>query len=290
LGFIFAMQQITILQALHQARRDIGDTDARILLQSILEVSHAHLIAHAGQELTLDQARAFQIVVTQRFCGEPVAYLIGKREFYSLDFKVTPAVLIPRPETELLVDLALERIPADRPCKVLDLGTGSGAIAITIAKHRPLADIVAVDSSANAAALARANAIQLNADNVRVITGNWFEGLAGEEFDLIVSNPPYIAGEDPHLTQGDLRFEPLTALTAGGDGLDCIRVIIASASSHLVEGGALLLEHGYNQADACGQLLNKAGFVEVCSHTDLGGIIRVSGGRRGNFSTEAVRI
>ena len=288
--FIFAMQQLTILQALHQARRDIGDTDARILLQSVLDVSHAHLIAHAGQELTPEQARTFQLLAARRFHGEPVAYLIGKREFYSLDFTVTPAVLIPRPETELLVDLALERVPADRPCKVLDLGTGSGAIAITIAKHRPLADIIAVDSSGDAAAVAKLNAAQLNAGNVRVITGNWFDGLAGERFDLIVSNPPYIADGDPHLAQGDLRFEPRTALTAGGDGLECIRFIIASASSHLVGGGALLLEHGYDQAGACGQLLDQGGFVEVSFHPDLAGIIRVSGGRFGSFPVEAGRI
>lgn len=288
--FVFAMQQITILQALHQASRDIGDTDARILLQNVLDVSHAHLIAHAEQELTPEQKRTFGLLVARRCHGEPVAYLLGKREFYSLSFKVTPAVLVPRPETELLVDLALERIPAGHPCKVLDLGTGSGAIAITIAKHRPLADIIAVDSSANAVAIAKINASQLNAGNVRVVTSNWFDKLAGERFDLIVSNPPYIADGDPHLAQDDLRFEPPTALTAGGDGLECIRFIIASASSHLVEGGALLLEHGYNQADACGQLLGKAGFVEVFFHPDLAGIIRVSGGRLERFPVEAVRI
>jgi release factor glutamine methyltransferase len=184
----------------------------------------------------------------------------------------------------------LERIPADRPCKVLDLGTGSGVLAITIAKHRPLTDIIAVDASANAVAIAKINATQLNAGNVRVIKGNWFDGLAGERFDLIVSNPPYIADGDPHLTQGDLRFEPRTALTAGGDGLECIRFIIASASSHLVEGGGLLLEHGYNQADVCRQLLDKADFGGVFSRLDLAGIMRVSGGRRGSFPMEAVRI
>src|SRR6187455_210473 len=144
------MQQITILQALHQARRDIGDTDARMLLQSVLDASHTHLVAHPEHELTAEQAQSFRLLTARRVHGEPVAYLMGKREFYSLDFNVTPAVLIPRPETELLVDLALERLPPDRPCKVLDLGTGSGAIALTIAKHRPLADIVAVDSSAGA--------------------------------------------------------------------------------------------------------------------------------------------
>ncbi len=284
------MQQITVLQALHQARREIGATDARMLLQHVLDVSQAHLIAHADQELNPEQARHFHLLVVRRFHGEPVAYLMGKREFYSLDFKVTPAVLIPRPETELLVDLALERIPADRPSKVLDLGTGSGAIAISIAKYRPLADIIAVDSSAAAIAVAKINAEKLNVNNVRVITSDWFDGLAGEKFDLVVSNPPYIAEGDPHLTQGDLRFEPRTALTTGDDGLECIRFIIASASAYLVEGGALLLEHGYNQADVCRQLLSKADFGGVFSHPDLAGIVRVSGGVRGSFSMEAVRI
>jgi len=284
------MHQITVLEALHQARREIGDSDARMLVQHVLKVSHAHLIAHADQELNPEQARYFQLLVVRRFHGEPVAYLIGNQEFYSLDFKVTPAVLIPRQETELLVDLALERIPADRPCKVLDLGTGSGAIAITIAKHRPLADIIAVDSSAAAAAVAKMNAKHLNADNVRIITSDWFHELAGQRFDIVVSNPPYIAEDDPHLTQGDLRFEPRKALTTGDDGLECIRFIVASASVHLVEGGALLLEHGYNQADVCRQLLSRADFGKVFSRPDLAGIMRVSGGVRGSFSREAVRI
>jgi release factor glutamine methyltransferase len=284
------MQQITVLQALHQARREIGDTDARMLLQHALDASQAHLVAHADQEINPEQARHFHLLVVRRFHGEPVAYLMGKREFYSLDFKVTPAVLIPRPETELLVDLALERIPADRPSKVLDLGTGSGAIAISIAKHRPLADITAVDSSAAAIAVAKMNAEKLNVNNVRVITSDWFHRLAGQRFDIVVSNPPYIAEGDPHLTQGDLRFEPRTALTTGDGGLECIRFIVASASAYLVEGGALLLEHGYNQADVCRQLLSKADFGGVFSHPDLAGIVRVSGGVRGSFSMEAVRI
>lgn len=272
------MQRVTILQALNQARRDIGDTDARMLLQSVLNVSHAHLIVHSDQMLTLEQAQYLYRLIARRARGEPVAYLIGEREFYGLNFKVTPAVLIPRPETELLVDLALERISVDRPAKVIDLGTGSGAIAIAIAKHRPHADITAVDSSADAVAVARINTRQLNASNVRVIETDWFNGLAEERFDLIVSNPPYVAAGDPHLTQGDLSFEPRAALTPGGDGLDCIRFITRSAAAHLVAGGMLLLEHGYDQAEACRQLLNNAGFSEVFTRADLAGIMRVSGG------------
>lgn len=283
------MRQITILQALHRARRDIGDTDARMLLQNVLNVSHAHLIAHSDLELTSEQAQTFRLMTRRRVRGEPVAYLVGKCEFYDLDFKVTPAVLIPRPETELLVDLALKRIPTDHPCKVLDLGTGCGAIAIAIAKHRPLANITAVDFSADAVAVARINAGRLHVSNLRIIEADWFDGLVEERFDLIVSNPPYVAGGDPHLTQGDLRFEPRTALTTGGDGLDCIRFIILSAAAHLVAGGMLLLEHGYDQAEACGQLLDKAGFGGVFCRLDLAGIMRVSGGV-GSFPRETVRM
>lgn len=281
------LPQTTIAQALQQTQLDIAATDARMLLQRVLNVSYAHLIAHPGQELAPEQAQQFYSLASRRAAGEPVAYLVGEREFYSLSFKVTPAVLIPRPETELLVDLALERISIDRPCKVLDLGTGSGAVAITIAKHRPLASITAVDSSAAAMVIARMNAEHLVATNVRMLAGDWFSGVAGEEFDLIVSNPPYVADGDPHLEQGDLRFEPHTALAAGSDGLDCIRCIITSAMVHLSAGGWLLLEHGYDQAAACRQLLNKAWFCEAFSHPDLAGTMRVSGGKRQNSPTQS---
>jgi len=281
------LQQITIAQVLQQTRPDIDATDARMLLQSVLNTSHAHLIAHPGQELAPEQAQQFYSLAARRAAGEPVAYLVGEREFYSLNFKVTPAVLIPRPETELLVDLTLERVSIDRPCKVLDLGTGSGAVAIAIAKHRPLASITAVDSSVAAMVIVRMNAKHLVATNVRMLASDWFSGVAGEEFDLIVSNPPYVADGDPHLEQGDLRFEPHTALAAGSDGLDCIRCIITSAMVHLSAGGWLLLEHGYDQAAACRQLLSKAGFCEVFSHPDLAGTMRVSGGKRQNSPTQS---
>ncbi len=281
------LPQTTIAQALQQTRPDIAVTDARMLLQSVLNVSHAHLIAHPSQELAPEQAQQFYSLAARRAAGEPVAYLVGEREFYSLNFKVTPAVLIPRPETELLVDLALGRVSTERPCKVLDLGTGSGAVAIAIAKHRPLASITAVDSSETAIVIARMNAKHLVATNVRMLAGDWFSGVAGEEFDLIVSNPPYVADGDPHLEQGDLRFEPHTALAAGSDGLDCIRCIITSAMVHLSTGGWLLLEHGYDQAAACRQLLSKAGFSEVFSHPDLAGTMRVSGGKRQNSPAQS---
>jgi release factor glutamine methyltransferase len=260
--------QITIREALYQARGDIGDIDARMLLEHVLDVGHTHLIAHPAQQLTAAQAEIFKLLASRRAQGEPVAYLIGKREFYSVDFTVTRAVLIPRPETELLVDLSLARIPLDFPCRILDLGTGSGAIALTIAKHRPLASITAVDISADAVAVAKMNAAQLNTPNVCIIEGDWFRELGEERFDLIVSNPPYVAEGDPHLNQGDLRYEPGRALAA----------IVSSAPAHLAPKGVLLLEHGYNQAEACRQLLSKAGFGGVFSLPDLAGIQRVSGG------------
>jgi release factor glutamine methyltransferase len=257
---------------------DIDDIDARMLLQHVLDVGHAHLIAHPAQQLTAAQAQTFRLLAAQRAQGEPVAYLTGKREFYSLDFTVTPAVLVPRPETELLVDLSLARIPLDFPCRILDLGTGSGAIALTIATHRPLATITAVDISADAIAVAKINATQLNTRNVRIIVGDWFRELGEERFDLIVSNPPYVAEGDPHLSQGDLRYEPDAALAAGRRGLECIESIVACAPAHLSPKGVLLLEHGYDQAQACRQLLSKAGFGGVFSLPDLAGIQRVTGG------------
>jgi len=283
----FKAQHFTIVQVLIQARNYIADTDARILLQSVLQVNHAYLIAHSDQSLIPIQIQNFQLLVTRRTNGEPIAYIIGEREFYSIKFKVKPAVLIPRQETELLVDLALERIALDLPCKVLDLGTGSGAIAITIAKLRPLANVTAVDSSIDAIAVAKKNVKYLGVSNVYVITSDWFGEFAGERFDLIVSNPPYVVIGDPHLSQGDLRFEPRLALVAGSDGLDCIRLIIASAVSHLAVGGWLLLEHGYDQAEMSKQLLEEAGFSDIFSRSDLAGVIRASGGRCGSFLHES---
>ncbi len=277
----FKTQLVSIAQILNHACNYVAYTDARILLQGVLKVNHAYLIAHPKQNLIPIQIQNFQLLVTRRINGEPIAYIIGEREFYSMKFKVKPAVLIPRPETELLVDLALEKISLNLPCKVLDLGTGSGAIAITIAKHRPLANITAVDFSDDAIAVAKKNAKNLDVSNVRVIASDWFRELSGERFDYIISNPPYVVIGDPHLSQGDLRFEPRIALIAGSDGLDCIRLIIASAVSHLVVGGWLLLEHGYDQAKMSKQLLEKAGFSDIFSCPDLAGVVRASGGRHG---------
>ena len=272
-------QHVTIEDALSQARILIPYNEARILLQSVLKINHAHIITHPSQSLASAQINMFQLLVKRRTIGEPIAYILGEREFYSIKFKVTPSVLIPRPETEMLVDLALEKISLDMSYKILDLGTGSGAIAIAIAKHRPLSNITAADNSADAIAIAKLNTEYLNTSNVHVIKSDWFEKLTKKKFDLIISNPPYIALNDPHLNQEDLCFEPEIALVAGQDGTDCIQTIISSATSYLNAGGWLLLEHGYNQARISKQLLNEAGFSNIFSRADLAGISRVSGGR-----------
>lgn len=269
----------TITQVLTAAYRGIDRIDARLLLQHVLDVDHAFLLTYSDQTLTPQQTAEFLRLVQRRIDGVPVAYLIGEREFYDLTFKVTEAVLIPRPETELLVELALERIPVDQPCKILDLGTGSGAIAITIAKHRPQSQVIAVDVSADAIAVSGWNAKILQVDNLHLITGNWFDELSQERFDLILSNPPYVANNDPHLAQGDLRFEPWIALAAEDNGLACIRHIINAAPQYLINSGWLLLEHGYDQAAACRQLLDNMNFSNICSYPDLAGIMRVSGGQ-----------
>jgi len=272
-------QHITIEDVLSQARILIPYNEARILLQSVLKINHAYIIAHPDQSLVPIQIYTFQLLVKRRTIGEPIAYILGECEFYSIKFKVTSSVLIPRPETELLVDLALEKISLDMSCKILDLGTGSGAIAIAISKYRPLSNVTAVDNSVAAIAIAKLNAEHLNTNNIHVIKSNWFEKLTGGKFDLIISNPPYIALDDPHLNQEDLRFEPEIALIAGQDGMDCIQTIISSATSYLNAGGWLLLEHGYDQAKISKQLLKEAGFSNIFSRSDLAGISRVSGGR-----------
>lgn len=213
----------------------------------------------------------------RRAAGEPIAYLTGNCEFYGLEFRVTPAVLIPRPETELLVDLALERLPVEGRARVLDLGTGSGCIAVSLGRQRPRMEVWAADAAPAALEVARDNALRLGA-TVRFVRSDWLADLAGERFDLILSNPPYVAAGDPHLSRGDLRFEPASALVAGEDGLNDIRRIVAAAPAHLAPGGWLLFEHGYDQAQRCRALLTAAGFGQVTSWRDLAGIERVSGG------------
>ena len=266
----------TIAQLLAQSGLPL--LEARMLLERALGKPRAWLIAHADEAAGAEAEQAYLALAQRRRQGEPIAYLLGEREFFGLEFRVAPAALIPRPETELLVELALARIPADAAARVLDLGTGSGAIAVALAKQRPQARLTVVDVDYAALSIARANASRHKV-SVRFFCGDWFGALSGESFDLIVSNPPYVASADPHLAMGDVRFEPQRALVGGADGLDCIRAIVAKAPAHLHPGAWLLFEHGYDQAAACRALLEARGFQEVQSWPDLAGIARVSGGR-----------
>jgi release factor glutamine methyltransferase len=261
------------------ASSGLPSIEAQALAAHALGTSRATLLAEPGRRVEAETARRVERLFLRRRAGEPIAYLTGEREFHGLPMKVTPDVLIPRPETELLVELALERLP-NRAGRVLDLGTGSGAVAVAIAHEAPDAEIVAVDASAAALDVARENAKRHGAV-IRFVRGDWFAGLGGERFDLIVSNPPYVASGDAHLGEGDLRFEPEEALVGGVDGLDAIRTILGGAGSHLVPGGWLLFEHGYDQAERCRSLLAVYAYAEIASWPDLAGILRVSGGRAG---------
>jgi len=267
----------TIAQALLGAALDASD--ARVLMRHALGVDAVYLVAHDRDVLTPAQCSAFDALVVRRRAGEPVAYITAMREFYGLEFAVTPAVLIPRPETELLVEWALEHIaPAAQP-RVLDLGTGSGCIALSLAHERPRAQLCAVDCSEAALDVARSNAQRHRIGSVTFLHSDWFAALGTQRFDCIVSNPPYIAAGDAHLAQGDLRFEPAGALSSGKDGLDAIRLIVTAAPQYLQAGGWLVFEHGYDQAARCRARLEAAGFTQVFSHCDLAGIERISGGR-----------
>ncbi|MFA6121335.1 MAG: peptide chain release factor N(5)-glutamine methyltransferase [Sideroxydans sp.] len=278
----------SIADTLREATRNISNTlaldlttsriEVQCLLQHVLKVQRAYLLAHPEQTLSETQQREFDTLLASRLLGEPIAHLLGEREFFGLNLKVTPATLIPRPDTELIVELALNRISQSQSCRVLDMGTGSGAIALAIAKNKPNVVMVAVDASQAALVVACENAHRLGIANVSFLQSDWFSTLGGQCFDLIVSNPPYIAAGDIHLSQGDLRFEPLSALASGVDGLDDIRRIIGEAPHHLSSNGVLLLEHGYDQAESVRDLLKQRGFVEVFSEKDIAGIERVSGG------------
>ena len=273
------MTAATVGQALSEASQRIDGADARVLLCHASGRDTAYLMAHPEAQLRPEVAASYDQLVARREAGDPVAYLTGKREFYGRMFKVSPAVLIPRPETELLVDLALERISNRSTTRVLDLGTGSGCVAISIASERSQSKLVATDQSLEALAIARRNAVELHVGNVAFVQSDWFSGLRPERFDVIVSNPPYVAGGDPHLAEGDLRFEPQTALVGGEDGLEAIRTIVSGARAHLVPAGWLLLEHGFDQAAKARALLRESGYRDIFSARDLAGIERVSGGR-----------
>ena len=266
------------VQAL-QAALPLDALENRILLCHALGLTRVGLITQSERTVTVDEAAALNALVARRQQGEPIAYIVGRREFFGLDFTVSDAVLIPRPDTELIVELAVERLP--QRGHALDMGTGSGAIAVALAHTRPDAQVTALDVSAAALDVARANAARTGA-TVRFVQSDWFAALEPppERFDLIASNPPYIAAGDAHLSQGDLRFEPVGALTDHADGLSALRSIIAGAAKHLNNQAWLLLEHGYDQAAAVRALLQEAGYSDVQSWVDLSGIERVSGGIR----------
>lgn len=273
-----ARQQIMHSLALDM---DVAALEAQVLLSHVLHKPRAYLMAYPEVELSALTLTQFSALLARRLLGEPIAYLTGQREFFGLTFLVTPEVLIPRPETELLVTLALECIPVDKTVHVLDLGTGSGAIAITLAKHRPRARVTAVDLSPRALAVAKRNAARHETPNVAFVASNWFAALAKTSpFDVIVSNPPYIAENDPHLRARDIQFEPGLALRAGVAGLDAIRHICALSFELLSDSGHLLFEHGYDQRDACAALLSALGYTDVACHLDLAGKARVSLGKK----------
>lgn len=279
------MSATTLRELLADAARQLADVsqsprlDAELLLAAALKRPRSYLHAWPERIPELESSARFDAWLNRRRTGEPVAYILGWREFWSLELEVTPDTLIPRPETELLVELALERLPEDHQAMVADLGTGSGAIALAVALERPQARIVATDQSLATLIVARRNARRLNIASVEFRQGDWCAPLAGERFDLIVANPPYIAAADPCWQAGELRFEPSRALIAGEDGLDALRAIIAAAPDHLKPDGWLLLEHGYNQGEAAPALLQERGFVEVSDHQDTAGLSRSSCGR-----------
>ena len=278
------MSAVTLRSLLADATRHlaaISETprlDAEVLLAAALARPRSYL--HAWPERTPEPAQSARFLawLAWRGAGFPVAYIIGRREFWSLDLEVTPDTLIPRPETELLVELALARLPMDRPVAVADLGTGSGAIALALAVERPLARIVATDQSPAALTVAQRNARRLDIRHVEFREGDWCAPLGNERFDLIAANPPYVAA-DSHWRQGELRFEPPAALVSGTDGLDALRAIIAQAPDVLKPGGWLLLEHGYDQGEAVPALLRERGFDAVSDYQDAAGLSRTSAGQ-----------
>ena len=279
------MNAITFREWLIIATRQLAEVsesprlDAELLLAAALGRTRSTLHAWPERMLEPEPAARFTAWLERRRAGEPVAYILGRREFWSLELEVTPDTLIPRPETELLVELALERLPVNRPVKVADLGTGSGAIALALAAERPQARIVATDQSSAALAVAWRNAQRLNIIRVEFRQGDWCGPLAGERFELIVANPPYVAAADPCWREGELRFEPSAALISGEEGLDALQIIIAAAPDCLRSSGWLLLEHGYDQGEAVPALLRKRGFVQVSDYQDAAGLSRSSCGR-----------
>jgi release factor glutamine methyltransferase len=272
----------TVGSVLHETIRDLTPTsstprlDAEVLVMHACGIDRSELITRHETALTGEQQNQLEGLLARRIRGEPVAYLTGTREFWSMELNVTPATLIPRPETELLAEKALERIPRDATWTIADLGTGSGAIALAIAKERPRCHVIATDNSPAALEVARSNARKFGLTNIEFREGDWFVPLVGQTFDVIVSNPPYIRAGDPHLKQGDVRFEPATALVSGTDGLKAIRHIALHAREFLRPDGWLLFEHGWDQAEAIGDLPRRHGYRDMVCHRDLAGHARVA--------------
>ncbi len=294
----------TLVSAASQLNNDEAAIEAQLLLQHVLNVNRAWLIAHSDDALPANSLAAFETLLKRRLGGEPIAYILGVREFYGLDLMVTPDTLIPRPDTEALVGAALAKIsnpsfrrksefsdvtppPSPQPSPasgrgsftILDLGTGTGAIALAIAKSRPQTFVTAVDASKAALEIAKKNAQNLNITNIEFVLSHWFDAFSTEKFDLILSNPPYIKQDDTHLKQGDLRFEPISALASGVDGLDDIRQIVNNCLVHLKPQGWLMLEHGYNQAEQVADLMTETGLVNIVTIKDLGNNDRVTVGK-----------
>ncbi len=276
----------TVGDLLTLARARLADSrEAPLIVAEGLAVRREQIYAHPEHPVDARKALATLALIRRRQGGEPVAYLLGRREFYGLTLAITPAVLIPRPETELLVDLALEALSNHQTPRVLDLGTGSGAIALAIAYARPDATVVAVDRHAEALEVAHANAGSLGLDNVLLVQGDWFSTLGDGQFDLVISNPPYVKAMDPHLERGDLRFEPRNALISGADGFDDLRRIVGAAAQHLAPGGRLVLEHGAEQQPALLHMLTKQPFVNITGHRDLAELPRAVTAQLGAATT-----
>jgi release factor glutamine methyltransferase len=259
---------------------DTPRIDCEVLMQHVLQKDMAWLIAYGETKATAEHTKEFYTLVASRVSGQPIAYLIGFRDFWTLRLKVNQNVLIPRADTETLVEEALECLPKNQALRVLDLGTGSGAIALSIAKERPHAQIVALEYHQGALEVAKENALFNNINNIEFRLSDWFDKIAcSEKFDLIASNPPYVEPGDPHLDQGDLRFEPITALTALEDGMADIQNIIRNAPKHLEEDGILIVEHGYNQADSVAALFTQNKFKDIELYKDINGLDRCTKGK-----------
>jgi release factor glutamine methyltransferase len=259
----------------------VGDarSEAQILLAHALGRSRAWVMAHGSEDASVASSSRYSDWVARRVAGEPIAYILGEREFYGLRLQVNPHVLIPRAETELLVDTALSHLPASKPSKLLDLGTGSACVALAIAVHAAGCQVLGTDASPQALSVAATNLQRHYAENLDLLQSDWYEGLGAMRFDLIVSNPPYIAAADAHLKQGDLRFEPPMALTPGASGLEAIERIATGAQGYLRDGGWLMIEHGHDQAQAVRQILERNGFRGIAAVPDLAGIARICLGR-----------